>query len=151
MATSQGHIYFPINFQQARLLLIADVTTDPIEIKAAGRQCLPEVELVITADLQQADTYLKEWLDTSRTLPKLILLELTEDRKQWLEELKSSTSPYHNLPLIVLGGSTDKAEIREAYELGCSAYLVKSAEGSHWFQTFGSLRRYWWETVLLPG
>ncbi|WP_247232388.1 response regulator [Telluribacter sp. SYSU D00476] len=155
MATSQEYGYLPVNFHQARLLLIAaDDGQAWTGIKAALRQSLPEVELVIAEDLPQAYVLLAEWQSNRKALPKLILLDFFQrrdlQRKQWLQELKEDEAPYRNIPVVVLSDSADQADVREAYGLGCSAYMVRSGGAGCWLQIFHAVRRYWWDTVLLP-
>ncbi|GAB3177454.1 response regulator [Telluribacter humicola] len=156
MASSQEYAsYFPINFHQARLLLIAaDDSQNRADINAALQQCLPEVKLVVVEDLGQAYLLLADWQNNQQPLPKLILLDLFQNqnpsRKQWIKELKEGTAPYRNIPVIVISDSADQADVREAYEMGCSAYMLKSCDGPSWFQILESIRRYWWDVVILP-
>ena len=54
------------------------------------------------------------------------------------------------IPVVLLSHSNARSDIAEAYQRGCSSYLVKPSQFSDWLSYFQTLRSYWWETATLP-
>ncbi|GAB2570376.1 response regulator [Spirosoma areae] len=142
------------NFKNATLLIIDDSSDHRVIIANAARQCLPEVRIILVASEEEAVAYfdtcrLEEW-----DVPKLILLDLyLPDRTTgWrlLEQIKAIPTALGKIPVVLLSNSTSPADIAEAYERGCSSYIIKPGNFDNWLEYFRTLRSYWWETVTLP-
>ncbi len=142
------------NFKNAKLLIIEDNSDEGTIMQDCIRQCLPEVKTILVTTEADALAYLNRCSIEEWELPKLILLDLyLPDRQNgWrlLERIKAMPAAMGKIPVVLLSQSTDKGDISEAYQRGCSSYLVKPRLSTDWLQHFQSLRTYWWETVTLP-
>ena len=142
------------NFKNARLLIIEDNPDHSIVITNAVRHCLPEVKTVLVATEEETVAYLNQCRLAEWELPKLILLDLylpnRENGWRLLERLKSMPAAFSKIPVVLLSSSNDRNDIAEAYDRGCSSYLVKPTRFDDWMAYFQTLRSYWWETVTLP-
>ncbi len=142
------------NFKNANLLIIEDNPDHGTIMKDSIKKCLPEVKPILVNTEDDAVAYLNRCSIEEWELPKLILLDLyLPDRQNgWrlLERIKSMPAAMGKIPVVLLSQSTDKSDISEAYQRGCSSYLVKPCLSTDWLQHFQSLRTYWWETVTLP-
>lgn len=142
------------NFKNARLLIIEDNPDHGIIISSAVRECLPEVNVVVVKTEGETVAYLNHCLLEEWDVPKLILMDLyLPDRETgWrlLEQIKEMPNALAKVPVVILSSSTSRSDITEAYERGCSSYLVKPGAFDDWLSCFRMLRTYWWETVTLP-
>ncbi len=142
------------NFRNAKLLLIEDNPDQGQIIKDSISRCLPEVKTILVTTEDEALAYLNRCSVEEWELPKLILLDLyLPDRQNgWrlLERIKAMPAAMGKMPVVLLSQSADKGDISEAYQRGCSSYIVKPVLSTDWLQQFQLLRTYWWETVTLP-
>lgn len=154
-----NHLYAPDsanrdNFRNARLLIIEDDPDHGIIIENAARQSLPEVKLILVRTEAEAMAYAEQCRLAEWELPKLILLDLylPERDNGWrlLEQFKSMPDALSKVPVVLLSNSNSRDDIAEAYDRGCSSYLVKPVGLNDWSEYFKTLRIYWWETVTLP-
>jgi len=81
--------------------------------------------------------------------PDLVLLDLHMpdlDGKEVLKEIRKDPRLSH-MDVVVLTGSTDRAELMKCYEIGATAVFVKSK----WLETFAEIIRissaYWFKFV----
>lgn len=142
------------NFRNARLLLIEDNPDHVVIIRNAARYCLPEVNVVVVTTEKEVIDYLDNCRLEEWNMPKLILLDLyLPDRQSgWrvLGQIKALPTALSKTPVVLLSSSSSRSDIAEAYERGCSSYLVKPGVFDDWLAYFRMLRTYWWETVTLP-
>ena len=142
------------NFKNARLLVIEDNPDHAVIINKAIEQCLPEVKLVLTSTEEEALDYLNHCQQEEWDTPKLILLDLylpnRENGWRLLVKIKAMVGTLSKVPVVLLSSSDNRSDIAEAYDRGCSSYLVKPKEFDGWLDYFKTLRTYWWETVTLP-
>lgn len=142
------------NFKNAKLLIIEDNPDHSAIIAKAVAETLPEIKVVLVENEGQAMAYFRECRLEEWELPKLILLDLylpsSETGWRLLEFIKSDASALNKIPVVLLTNSIVKSDITEAYERGCSSYLVKPIQFSDWQNYFQTLRSYWWETATLP-
>ncbi|QMW01573.1 response regulator [Spirosoma foliorum] len=142
------------NFKNAKLLIIDDNADHGTIMLDSASRCLPEVKPILVTTEADALTYLERCNTEEWELPKLILLDLYLPNKQngWrlLDQIKSLPAAMGKIPVVLLSQSTSKSDIREAYQRGCSSYMVKPRLSTDWLVQFQSLRSYWWETVTLP-
>ncbi|SFC87527.1 response regulator [Spirosoma endophyticum] len=142
------------NFRQAKILVIDDNNDQWLLIQKAMQEVLPEVTVVWVSETTQALLLLEEWQTQEWEIPKMILLDLymPENSDGWnlLQQIKRMPSPCDRIPIVMLSASINKTDIRTAYELGVSSYLIKPIDFQDWIAYFQELRTYWWETVTLP-
>ena len=142
------------NFRNANLLLIEDNPDHGKLMKDSIAQCLPEVKTALVSSEAEALLFLNQCRTEEWNYPKLILLDLYMPDRQhgWhlLEQIKAMPAAMGKIPVVLLSSSSNKQDIVEAYQRGCSSYLVKPRLAADWLHYFQSLRTYWWETVTLP-
>ncbi|WP_317165920.1 response regulator [Spirosoma arboris] len=149
-----AHNLINANFKNAKLLIVEDDDDQWLIIQQAMRQCMSELTAQRVATLEQAMTLLEDWRYQEWEIPKLILLDLYLPTNatgwQLLKQIRAMPSPIGTLPIVMLTSSVDPIDIKDAYQLGVSAYVVKPIEFADWLTCFRELRTYWLETVTLP-
>ncbi|WP_338875515.1 response regulator [Spirosoma sp. SC4-14] len=142
------------NFKHASLLVVEDNDDHWHLIQLAIERSLSEVKAVRTTNVEETLNYLHTCSLQARDLPKLILLDLyLPDRQDgWniLKQIKHSSSPYKQLPVVILSYSSNRDDITESYFYGSTSYITKPSDMGEWEKYIQTLRLYWWETVTLP-
>ena len=85
-------------------------------------------------------------------LPDIIFLDLHLPRKSGLEvlaELKA-TPRLRSTPVVVVSGSDDPREIREAYELHANCYIRKPNDLHQFLKFIAICYQFWGAVVTLP-
>ncbi len=83
---------------------------------------------------------------------QLILLDLHmpgKSGRRLLTELKSSPT-FRAIPVLIFTASWDEREIRDCYELGANAVMLKPPSFEGIMETLKSLTRFWFQTCALP-
>ena len=57
---------------------------------------------------------------------------------------------FRQVPIIVLTTSGRPDDVRQAYDSGANAYLLKPVEFNRFTEVIGHLASFWLETVELP-
>jgi DNA-binding NarL/FixJ family response regulator len=150
-----GNGTHPMKYNRATILIIENNPDHWVPIQSAVAQRFPEVEAVWVSTAKQAEQYLCQCLDDDGRLPSLILLDLNlPDRSQGvllLSALKAVGSHFLHVPVLVLSAPSESPEVAAIYLCGANACLVKPRDPDHWLLLVESLRKYWWNTVTLPG
>jgi len=85
--------------------------------------------------------------------PDLVFLDLHLPKKSGLEvlaEIKGNPA-LKLVPVVVVSGSANPAEIREAYELHASCYVRKPDDLDQFIAFARSCYEFWGKSVLFPG
>ena len=141
---------------QQTVLLIEDNPRDVRLTERAFKQAELTHDLRVVRDGDEAIEYLFHegaYADPSRApRPKVILLDLNLPRMGGHEVLRrvKQDPRFKNVPIIVLTTSGRVDDIRQAYELGANAYLLKPVEFNRFTEVLGQLGRFWLEMVVLP-
>lgn len=144
------------NFQGARLLVVEDNDDLWLLTRIALRKELPELQIDRVATSQQALTYVTNSIKQHLPLPKLILQDLyLPDREDGLTLLKAmreqlALGAWPQLPIVVTSSSFDIADIQACYRNGASSYIIKPVNPLGQSAIYQALRRFWWETSVLP-
>jgi CheY-like chemotaxis protein len=115
------------------VLYVEDSADDFMLLKLASRKCGTPFSLQRAADGEQAIAYLTgtgAFADREEyPFPDLVLLDLKLPRLDGFELLQwiRSTPLTRSLPVVVLAGSSFRADVRRALELGANSYAVKPA------------------------
>lgn len=78
-------------------------------------------------------------------LPRLVLLDLNMPKMGGLEVLESLVNDelLRRLPIVVLSGSVEQRDLRRAYDLRVSSYLLKPVGVEQFMDTMKLVATYW--------
>jgi CheY-like chemotaxis protein len=81
--------------------------------------------------------------------PDLILLDLNLPKMSGLEVLEAikADPQLKNIPVVIVSGNGSEAEIRRAYELQASSFVVKPLEVDEYFAAIRSLKELWFHAA----
>lgn len=140
--------------KSTRLLVIEANPDHGATIRSATKQCLPDVTLTLAQTEAEAVAFLDHCRYAESEIPTLILMNLYLPGREtgWyiLDKIKTMSAVLGKVPVVLLGDSTSRNDIREAYQRGCSSYLVKPDTDEGWTAYFQTLRAYWWDTATVP-
>jgi CheY-like chemotaxis protein len=85
-------------------------------------------------------------------MPTLLLLDLKMPRLNGFDVLDwLGHQPFlHRLPVVVFSGSAEPEDLRRAYELGASSYLIKPQDPEQFMYMVLTLKSYWIDLNALP-
>ncbi len=128
------------------VLLVEDNPDDmELTLRALRRHGL-EHPVHVTRDGAEAVSYLLgDSPGTSRPLPKVVLLDLKLPKVGGFEVLSRirADERTRRLPVVVISSSREEPDIREAYRLGASSYIVKPVEFEEFVRSVGIVGVYW--------
>ncbi len=77
--------------------------------------------------------------------PKVILLDLKMPRMNGLEVLEKikSNEQTRTIPVVILTSSKEDPDVKRAYELGVSSYIVKPVDFDNFSKAVAELGFYW--------
>ena len=87
-----------------------------------------------------------------RPKPDLILLDLglpKKDGREVLSEIRADEN-LKEIPVVVLTGSTDEADVAHTQMLSVESYLVKPVNLTNFLEVIRELKRFWFQDVILP-
>lgn len=144
------------NGRSLRSLQVLLVENDPAAArltKEAFKEAGLTEGVVSVADGDEALRYLKQLPNKGlHAHPDLIFLDLHLPKKSGLEvlaELKS-TPKLIATPVVVVSGSANPDEIREAYELHASCYVRKPDDLDEFLQFVRTCFEFWGTFVVFP-
>ncbi len=119
------------------ILLIEDDIDDVDLLKDALEEnnVLYQMEVIMEGDKVYS------YLETIDTLPEIIVMDLNlpkTDGKEILHEIKSS-SPFTEIPIIVLTTSSSKEDIEYCTRMGISKFITKPSTIEGWNSTIDSI------------
>jgi CheY-like chemotaxis protein len=85
-----------------------------------------------------------------QVLPALILLDLNLPKLDGFEVLRAirADARLRAIPVVVVSSSSDGRQVRQAYELGANAYMVKPL--NDFVDLVGDFERFWLQRAELP-
>jgi two-component system, chemotaxis family, response regulator Rcp1 len=84
--------------------------------------------------------------------PDLILLDLElpkKDGREVLSEIRADDR-LRDIPVVILTGSTDEADVAHTQMLQVESYLVKPVSLNKFLDVVRDLKRFWHQGVILP-
>lgn len=138
------------------VLLVEDNPRDVRLTQRAFAQAGLPHDLRIVRDGDEALAYLQRegvYGDPSGApRPDVILLDLNLPRMGGDELLRHLKQDPHfkQIPVIVLTTSGRSDDVRQAYEDGANAYLLKPVEFARFTEVIEQLGKFWLDTVELP-
>ena len=132
-----------------KILLIDDSDADVYLFQEAFRGLQSVHELEIARDGEAALQHLHAAAER-QLLPALILLDLNLPKVDGFEVLRAirADSKLRAIPVFVVSSSSDVRQVRQAYELGANAYMVKPLED--FVDLVGDFERFWLRRAELP-
>jgi CheY-like chemotaxis protein len=144
--------------EKTTFLLVEDDDGDVLLVKRAFSMAGKNCALRSVSDGIEAMRYLSgegEYADRKRfPLPDLILLDLKLPRfsgfdfLEWLQN--QAPGDLAMVPVIVMSGSDQPADVRRAYALGANAYLLKPVSWDVLYERILSIHRFWVEHTETP-
>jgi len=131
------------------ILHVDDDSNDLVLFQHACQKADLRCNLQNVEDGDQAINYLRgaeEFADRERyPLPTLVLLDLKMPRLNGFDVLTwlRSNEQLRSTPVIVLSSSNHDADVKRAYDLGASSYLVKPVGFDSLVEIAKSLSQYW--------
>jgi chemotaxis family two-component system response regulator Rcp1 len=110
-----------------------------------------EVQLIYDGD-EALSLLRREGGHHSSTIPDLILLDLNLPRKSGLEilaEIRAMDGLDH-IPVIIISGSANPADLRKAYQLRANCYIRKPNTLEEFLKVIQSCYQFWGKAVSLP-
>lgn len=130
------------------LILIAeDDEDDQMLMKSAFKDNKIDCQLEFVSDGEK----LIACLETCETTPSLILLDLNMpkvDGKTVLKTIKNMEA-YRHIPTMIISTSSAAAEVKNVYNLGASAYLVKPASYDDLLKLVKHLTSFYFDAATL--
>ena len=85
--------------------------------------------------------------------PKVVLLDLKMPRMGGLEVLQAlkADERTRSIPVVVVSSSRQDSDIKAAYGLGASSYVVKPVDFDEFAETLGLVGAYWRRVNQPPG
>ncbi len=142
--------------KQHVVLLADDNVADQRLFQRALLRHDPDIDLRVVSDGEEVMDYLKHrgpYRDPN-TAPKpdLVLLDINMPRmdgKRTLREIRED-HVLKGLPVVFMTTSDDGRDVRDSYELGVNAYLVKSPNIDEFFSAMETVVRFWLGVAWLP-
>ena len=133
----------------ADILLVEDDRDDAEFIVRALRNCGRELRVEHVTDGIEALDYIASARTSAqqntRTLPKVILLDLRLNRMQGMHVLRTLKSDERTkrVPIVVLTSSRLNIELMESYKLGVNSYVIKPTEPKKFQDAVAAIAHYW--------
>jgi CheY-like chemotaxis protein len=86
------------------------------------------------------------------TRPDIVVIDLNIPLLNGHEVINviKSNSALRSIPVVVLSGSSRPVDVRKAYELGASAYIVKRSQLAEHEEMLCSFAKFWFGVVAYP-
>lgn len=137
------------------ILVIED---DPAHAELIGRalseECGERLDFLYDGVAASERLFGLPWSSTPQEgSPALILLDLDLPAVNGQELLRRIRDDWRTCrtPVVVISGRAEPAEVDECYRLGANAVLMKPADCTEFIDMLRTLRRFWIDTVVLPG
>lgn len=139
------------------ILLVDDNEDDQLLLRQAFSRVRPTPALRVVSSGEEAIAYLQgdgPFGDRNEfPLPDLVLLDLKMPRKSGFEVLEWIRAQPHlrGLCVVVLTSSEAAWDVKRAYDLGASSFLVKPVDFQEFKNMCELIRTYWMGMNLPPG
>jgi chemotaxis family two-component system response regulator Rcp1 len=136
--------------RQLEVLLAEDNEFDVHLTAAAFRDARVPNQLHCVSDGEAALAFLKRRGEHSQApRPDLILLDINLPKMNGLQVLEAiKTDPeLRNIPVVVVSGNIHDGDIKRAYELQASAFVMKPLEVDEYFAAIRSLKELWFHAA----
>ena len=135
------------------ILAVEDNLGDILLLTEAFKENQIRAKMKVVSNGEEAMAYLQgSEKYEGAPMPDLVLLDLNlprMDGRTLLRRLKSDPA-LKSLPVIVLSSSSLETDIREAYDMNASCYIVKPPDLEGFFNVAKNLKEFWFSQVRLP-
>lgn len=135
--------------QPFEILVVDDDTTIFDLLSRIGEQQFPQATFSSITTPQETITYLE---NHSPKRPQLVLLDI--DFQHSIDGLALLPRLYSwfkgQVPIIMFSATTEEPLVKQAYDAGAVAFTRKPDDLQGWKDYVISLKKYWYETTLLP-
>jgi len=155
MGMGQDGLY-RVNVSSQQQLAVLIIENDPAAArltKEAFREAGLTEGIRSVPDGEEALAHLRrEGQHRNHPHPDLIFLDLHLPKKSGLEVLKElkANPALRAIPVVVVSGSEDPHEVREAYELHASCYIRKPDDLHNFLRFIQVCFEFWGSVVTLP-
>jgi CheY-like chemotaxis protein len=130
------------------LLVVEDNLNDVELMLAVLEESHLAKDVVVARDGAEALDYLfrrGKFATRAEGTPKVVLLDMKMPKVSGLEVLKQirADERLRWLPIVMLTSSRVERDIRESYELGANAYVVKPVNFEEYVETIKEVRKFW--------
>jgi CheY-like chemotaxis protein len=135
------------------IVLVEDNPADAHMFRTALAQTGASIDVVSLTDGTDAVEYFSDDnVDDVLRNCDLVLLDLNLPRISGFEVLEHIKASEHlkRLPVIVMSGSSDPAEIERCYHIGANSYICKPTHLEEIFDTAVQFIAYWSHCAKLP-
>jgi CheY-like chemotaxis protein len=132
---------------QKIILVVEDDLVDVMTIKRAFKQ----VEISNPLQIEPNGEEALRFLDETKDLPGLIILDLNMPKMNGIEFLKivRANSRLKNLPIVVLTTSKEQQDKLNTFDLNVSGYMIKPVDFNQFKDMIKTIHHYW-ELSELP-
>lgn len=134
---------------QFNVLIIDDDRPTFDLIQHLATNLFAEANFIGLSSPQEVTDYLE---NSTNKLPQLILLDI--DLRQDIDGLTLLPQLHSRfrgqVPIVMFTFSASSSSVKQAYSLGAVAYTKKPQDLTGWKEYITTLRKYWYETTLLP-
>jgi CheY-like chemotaxis protein len=139
--------------RQWQILLVEDNLADVRLTREALRELQIKHQLQVAEDGLSAVNYLSNMTENAALIrPDIIILDLNLPRMNGLEVLAiiKTNDAIKSIPVIIMSSSTSDLDVSSAYRLNANCYTKKPLEIDQFINVMENIRRFWFETVVLP-
>lgn len=142
-------------FESRPIVLIDDSTSDIELIEDAVARYKMEPQLVILRDGAEAMEYLFGPIPTNRAAmwpPCLVLLDKQMPKISGMELARriKADPELKMIPVVMFTGEHDQADLKECYQIGINAYVVKPTKYEEYREVVRDLIRFWSTVNVTP-
>jgi CheY-like chemotaxis protein len=142
----------PSRYEPLQILIVEDNPGDARLTQEALTEAEPPKRLHVLADGEAALAFVRRQGDFAQApRPDLVLLDLNLPRcsgREVLAALKSDPA-LRSIPVIILSTSDAERDVRDCYDLGANAYLVKPVGLDEFLEVMRSLEHFWLRSARL--
>lgn len=138
------------------VLLVEDDNNDVVMMKLACQRAGISHQFMVVRDGDAAVEYLSGTgafgNGAAHPLPDLVFLDIKmpkRDGHQVLQWIRPQDG-LKNVPVIMLTGSDQAADVTQAYQLGATSYLQKMADPAEFAQAVRIILKYWLDFHTTP-
>jgi CheY-like chemotaxis protein len=130
------------------VVLVEDAEADAGTARRMLSRLRPEATLEVHPTGEALLARLQEQ-DPGRWWPRLFIVDVNLAGYTGIEVLRAlKASAWARVPVVVLSGSADDADVQRCYDLGAAGYLTKPMGSAQMAATWSAITSYWLQTAV---